>query len=106
MYIHIYNLYSILKTLGHDVPLVRQLHPVSSALLPSGRGFEPHLLHRFLTFYADLTKWPDGLMGRPDTVSRPTCRAWARAVARGRRARGCVLGCEGWLRGVDERAAG
>jgi hypothetical protein len=36
-----YNLYSILKTLEHDVLLVRWLHPVSTALLPSGRGFEP-----------------------------------------------------------------
>jgi hypothetical protein len=24
-------------------------------------GFEPHLLHRFLTFYADLIKWADRL---------------------------------------------
>jgi hypothetical protein len=70
-----YNLYSILKTPEHDVLLIRRLHLVSSALLPSGRGFKPHLLHRFLTFYADLTKWPDGLMGRPDTVSRLACRA-------------------------------
>jgi hypothetical protein len=31
------------------------LHPVSPALLPLGRGFKPHLLHRF-TFYGDLTK--------------------------------------------------
>jgi hypothetical protein len=23
----------------------------------SGHGFEPHLLHHFLTFYADLIKW-------------------------------------------------
>jgi hypothetical protein len=30
--------------------------------------FKPHLLHRFLTFYADLIKWADGLMGWPDTV--------------------------------------
>jgi hypothetical protein len=29
-----------------------------------------HLLHRFLTFYADLIKWIDGLTGWPDTVSR------------------------------------
>jgi hypothetical protein len=46
----------------HDVLLVSQLHPVSPTLLssgrllPSGYGFEPHLLHRFLIFYADLTK--------------------------------------------------
>jgi hypothetical protein len=56
-----YNLYSILKTHEHDVLLVRRFHPVSSALLPLlGRVFEPHLLHRFLTFYADLTKCPTG----------------------------------------------
>jgi hypothetical protein len=70
MYIHIYNLYSILKISEHDVLLVRQLHPVSPALLTSGHGFEPHLLHRFLTFYADLIKWADGLTGCPDIVSR------------------------------------
>jgi hypothetical protein len=33
-----------------DVLLVRQLHPVSPALLSSEHGFEPHLLHCFLTF--------------------------------------------------------
>jgi hypothetical protein len=38
-YIHIYNLYSILKTFEHDVLLVRQLHPVSPALLLSIRGW-------------------------------------------------------------------
>jgi hypothetical protein len=42
-----YNVYSILKTPDHDVLLVRWLHLVSPALLPSGRGFEPHLMHRF-----------------------------------------------------------
>jgi hypothetical protein len=42
-----YNLYSILKTPEYDVLLVRQLYLVSPALLASGRGFEPHLLHRF-----------------------------------------------------------
>jgi hypothetical protein len=40
-----YNLFSILKTPEHDVLLVRRLHPVSLALLLSGCGFEPHLLH-------------------------------------------------------------
>jgi hypothetical protein len=29
---------------------------VSPVLLPSRHGFEPHLLHCFLTFYADLIK--------------------------------------------------
>jgi hypothetical protein len=40
-YMHIYNLYSILKTYEHDVILVRQLYLVSPALFPSGHGFEP-----------------------------------------------------------------
>jgi hypothetical protein len=40
MYIHIYNVYSILKTFKVDVLLVRWLHSVSPALLQSGRGFE------------------------------------------------------------------
>jgi hypothetical protein len=80
-YIHIYNLYSILKTSEHDVLLIIQLYPVSPALFPSGHVFEPHLLHHFLIFYADLIKWTDGhddlikwtdgLTGWPDTVSRP-----------------------------------
>jgi hypothetical protein len=83
-YIHIYNLYLILKTSEHYVLLVRQLHPVSPALLPSGHEFEPHLLHSFLTFYADLIKWAYDLTGWPDTVSRPAQLAWARVVARGR----------------------
>jgi hypothetical protein len=26
-------------------------------------GSNPHLLHRFLTFYTDLIKWVDGLTG-------------------------------------------
>jgi hypothetical protein len=26
-------------------------------------GLNPHLLHRFLTFYADLIKWTDRLTG-------------------------------------------
>jgi hypothetical protein len=81
-----YSLYSILKTPDHDVLLVRRLQPVSPTLLPLGRGIEPHLLHHFLTFYADLTKWSDGLTGRPNTVSKPMCRAWAEAAARRRRA--------------------
>jgi hypothetical protein len=51
-----YYLYSILKTIDHDVLLVRRLHSVSPALLQSVSpaliqsrfGFEPHLLHHFL----------------------------------------------------------
>jgi hypothetical protein len=64
-YIHIYNLYSILKTSEHNVLLVRQLHPVYLVLHPWGHGFELHLLHRFLIFYADLIKWFDGLTAGP-----------------------------------------
>jgi hypothetical protein len=75
-----------IKTSEHDVLLVRLLHPMSHALLSSGCEFEPHLLYRFLTFYADLTKWLDGLMGRPGMFNRPVCHAWAGATARGRRA--------------------
>jgi hypothetical protein len=63
------------------------LYLVSPAFLPSGHGFKPHLIYRFLTFYADLIKWVDGLTGWPNTVSRPAGRAWARVVARGRLAR-------------------
>jgi hypothetical protein len=49
-----YNLYSILKTTEHDVLLVRQLHPVSFALLPTGCGFKPYLL---LCFYSILRRF-------------------------------------------------
>jgi hypothetical protein len=70
-YIHIYNLYSILKTHEHDVLPVRQLYLVFPAILPLGHEFKPHLLHRFLTFYDDLIKWSDGLTGWTSTVSRP-----------------------------------
>jgi hypothetical protein len=66
-----YKLYSIIKTHEHDVLLVRWLQLVSPTLLPSERGFKPHLLHHFLIFYADLTKWPDELMGWLGTVNRP-----------------------------------
>jgi hypothetical protein len=41
--------------------------------LPSVRGFKPHLLHHFLTFYVDLTKWPDGLMSRPGQQTGVLC---------------------------------
>jgi hypothetical protein len=54
--------------------------------------------------------------GRPGTVNRAACHAWARVVARGRWARAgrclaiymrmCVLGRGGWLRRADGRAAG
>jgi hypothetical protein len=58
-YIHIYNLYSILKTSKHLVLLVRQLHRVSPALLPLGHEFEPHLLHRHDVPVSEL--WPTGV---------------------------------------------
>jgi hypothetical protein len=51
---HIYNLYSILKTSEYDVLLVRHLHPVSLALLPSGHRFEPHLLYHLKTSEYDV----------------------------------------------------
>jgi hypothetical protein len=58
-----YNLYSILKIINHNVLLVRRLHLVSHVLLPSGLRFEPHHLHHFLKmFYANLTtKLANGL---------------------------------------------
>jgi hypothetical protein len=68
MYIHIYNLYSILKTSEYDDVLVRQLHPVSPVLLP------------FLTFYVDLNKWTDGLTGWPGTVSSHASGPYRAAV--------------------------
>jgi hypothetical protein len=70
VYTYIYNLYFILKTFDDDVLLVKQLHLVSLILLPSGYEFKPHLMHNFLTFYADLIKWADGLTGWPDTINR------------------------------------
>jgi hypothetical protein len=81
-----YTLYSILETHERDILLVIRLYLVSHALLPSGRRFKPHLLHRFLTFYVDLTKWVDGLTGRPDMFSKSTCHAWAGVAACGCRA--------------------
>jgi hypothetical protein len=36
-----------------------------------GMGSNPTSCTIFLTFYADLIKWIDGLTGWPDTVSRP-----------------------------------
>jgi hypothetical protein len=53
-----------------------KLDSFTQCLLPFfdllGHEFEPHLLHHFLTFYADLIKWTDGLTGWHDTVSMPT----------------------------------
>jgi hypothetical protein len=71
VYTYIQFIFNI-KTLKHDVLLIRQRHPVSSALLPSGHGFKPLLLHHFFNIYVDLVKWDDGLTGWPGTVSRPT----------------------------------
>jgi hypothetical protein len=42
-----YNLYLILKIIDHDIPLVRRLHSLSSALSSLGFRFEFHLLHYF-----------------------------------------------------------
>jgi hypothetical protein len=66
--------------------LVRRLLLVSHAILPLGHGFEPHLIHHFVIFYVDLTKWPDKLTGWHSMVSMSTCRAWAGDTTRGRRA--------------------
>ena len=46
-----YNLYSILKTIDHDVLLVRRLHLVSPALLPLGLKFEHRLLYYFFKYF-------------------------------------------------------
>jgi hypothetical protein len=46
-----YNLYSILKIIDHDVLLVRRLHLVSSTLLSLGLRFKPHLLHHFFKYF-------------------------------------------------------
>jgi hypothetical protein len=51
-----------------------------------GVGSNPTYYIAFLTFYVDLTKWPDGLTDWPDTFNRSACRAWAGAAARERRA--------------------
>jgi hypothetical protein len=67
VYTYVQFIFNI-KTLRHEVLLVIRLHPVSPALLPSGCGFKSYLLYRFLTFFVDLTKWPDELTGRPGTV--------------------------------------
>jgi hypothetical protein len=97
------NLYSILKSPEYDVLLVRRLHLVSPTLLPSGLGFKPHLLHRFLIFYTDLTKWPDGLMGRAGTVSRASQNYGPRASGHCLAIfmRICRLRRGGWLRRGD-----
>jgi uncharacterized protein YeaC (DUF1315 family) len=42
--------------------------------------FKPHLLHRFLTFYADLTKWPDGLVRHGQHAGVPCLRAMSGLV--------------------------
>ena len=47
-----------------------------------GVGSNPTSYTVFNKFYADLTKWPDGLTGQPNTISRPTCRACVGAAAR------------------------
>jgi hypothetical protein len=73
IYIHMYNLYSIFKTLEHDILLVRQFHLVSPVLLLSRHELKPHLLQHSLTFYADLTKWPKGLTGQPGSQAGVPC---------------------------------
>jgi hypothetical protein len=82
MNIHIYNLYLILKIFEYNVLLVRQLHLVSFALLPSRHGFKPTSCIIFLTFYAGLIKWADGLTAGP-TQSAGRHDVLGRVVARG-----------------------
>jgi hypothetical protein len=80
MYIHIYNLYSILKTFEHDVILLTRLHLVSPALFPSRHGFKPHLLHYFfLKFYAVLIKWA-GLAQSASRNDMPGSELWLAGV--------------------------
>jgi hypothetical protein len=110
-----YNLHSILKKPEYDVLLVRKLHLVSSALLPSKRGFEPqqragptesagwHAVPGPEMWHAGVglarhsqhvvpgpELWPAGVGSVPDAI-------WPSI---------CVLGREGWLRGADGRATG
>jgi hypothetical protein len=73
-----------LKILEHGVFLVKWLHSVSPALRSSGCRFEPHLLHHFLTFYADLTKLTDDLTAQPGptrSAGRPSVLGPERAYA-------------------------
>jgi hypothetical protein len=55
---------------------------VSRPLFHQGMGSNPTFCTVFLTFYIDLIKWIDGLMGWPDIVSRPAWRVCAIVVAR------------------------
>jgi hypothetical protein len=59
--------------------------------------FKPHLLHHFLAFYVNLTKWPNGLTGRPGTVSRPTCLGRSCGLLRGGDGRGAEIDVRGYL---------
>jgi hypothetical protein len=42
------------------------------ALVSSGHEFEPHLMHRFLTFYVDLIKWTHRLTRHSQQTSQQT----------------------------------
>jgi hypothetical protein len=67
-----------------------------------GIGSNPTSHTIFLTFYADLIKWIDGLTGWPDTVSRPAWRACAIVVARVHLARvgRCYADLIKWIDGL------
>jgi hypothetical protein len=73
-YIHMYNLYSILKTHEHDALLIRRVDLVFPTLLCIRAWVRTLPLAPFLTFYADLTKWSEGLTGQHGTVIRSACR--------------------------------
>jgi hypothetical protein len=42
-----------------------------SPFFHQGMGLNPTSCTVFLSFYVDLIKWVDGLMGWPNTISRP-----------------------------------
>jgi hypothetical protein len=52
-----------------------------SPFFHQGIGSNPHLLHRFLTFYTDLIKWANMLTSWPGTVGMTclgqSCGPWA-----------------------------
>jgi hypothetical protein len=66
-YIHIYNLYSILKTFEHDVSLVRQLHPVSSVHLLFGHMFKATTVMQAVLLCKRATK-PSDPLDRDPTI--------------------------------------
>jgi hypothetical protein len=80
--IYIYNLYSLFITTQRAFYWLVSFGQCLPPFLQKRVGSSP-LRKRFLLFFIGLTKWSNGLTGRADTVSRPTCRAQAGASARG-----------------------